>query len=112
MMVSMPERRHRRERCKLVFDKEGMLYPTQLRRFLLRHPLLVIELGFHLVLDPAQPYGFDVEQTVTCEFWPREKLRRCDPTLFQALLNATVQAPTGCATRRENPARLSRSEGS
>jgi hypothetical protein len=76
----------------LIRLREGMLYTTQLRRFLLRHPLLVIELGFHLVLDPAQPYGFDVEQTVPCEFWLREKLRHCDPALFQALLNATVQA--------------------
>src|SRR5213082_672608 len=45
----------------LIRIREGMLYITQLRRFLLRHPLLVIELGFHLVLDPSAPYGFDVK---------------------------------------------------
>ncbi len=39
----------------LIRIREGMLYTTQLRRFLLRHPLLVMELGFRLVLDPSQP---------------------------------------------------------
>src|SRR5438046_1608458 len=47
----------------LLRIREGMVYTTQLRRFLLRHPLLVIELGFRLVLDPTAAYGFDVEQT-------------------------------------------------
>jgi hypothetical protein len=76
----------------LIRIREGMLYTTQLRRFLLRHPLLVIELGFRLVLDPSAPYGFDVEHTLPCEFWLREKLRHCDPALLQALLRATVRA--------------------
>src|SRR5258708_12045213 len=44
----------------LLRIKEGFLYTTQVRDFLVKHPLLVIELGFHLVLDPTQPYGFDV----------------------------------------------------
>jgi hypothetical protein len=76
----------------LIRIREGMLYTTQLRRFLLRHPLLVIELGFRLVLDPRAPYGFDVQATLPCEFWLREKLRHCDPALLQALLQATVRA--------------------
>ena len=76
----------------LIRIREGRLYTTQLRRFLLRHPLLVIELGFHLVLDPTAPYGFDVEHTLPCEFWLREKLRHFDPALLQALLQATVRA--------------------
>ncbi len=76
----------------LLRIREGMVYTTQLRRFLLRHPLLVIELGFRLVLDPSAPYGFDVEQTLPCEFWLREKLRHFDPALLQALLQATVRA--------------------
>jgi len=76
----------------LIRIREGMLYTTQLRRFLLRHPLLVMELGFRLVLDPSAPYGFDVQQTLPCEFWLREKLRHCDPALLQALLQATVRA--------------------
>jgi len=76
----------------LIRIREGMLYTTQLRRFLLRHPLLVIELGFRLILDPSAPYGFDVEATLPCEFWLREKLRHFDPALLQALLQATVRA--------------------
>lgn len=76
----------------LIRIREGMLYTAQLRRFLLRHPLLVIELGFRLVLDPRQPYGFDVEQTLPCEYWFRQKLRCCDPSLLQALLSSTVSS--------------------
>jgi hypothetical protein len=76
----------------LIRIREGMLYTAQLRRFLLRHPLLVIELGFRLVLDPSQPYGFDVEQTLPCDYWFREKLRTFDRTLLQSLLHSTVRA--------------------
>jgi hypothetical protein len=76
----------------LIRIREGMLYTAQLRRFLLRHPLLVIELGFRLVLDPSQPYGFDVEQTLPCDYWFRQKLRTCDHTLLQALLHSTVRS--------------------
>src|SRR5437899_2379696 len=47
----------------LVRIREGFMYSTQLRRFLLKHPLLIIELGFHLELDPLAPYGFDAHKT-------------------------------------------------
>ncbi len=47
----------------LLRIRQGFVYTTQLRAFLVKHPLLVIELGFHLVLDFTQPYGFAVEQT-------------------------------------------------
>lgn len=76
----------------LIRIREGMLYTAQLRRFLLRHPLLVIELGFRLVLDPSQPYGFDVEQTLPCDYWFRQTLRTLDRDLLQALLHSTVHA--------------------
>ena len=76
----------------LIRQNEGFLYTSQLRRFLLRHPLLVIELGFHLVLDPSAPYGFDVEATLPCRYWLTEKLRLLDQDLLQALLQATVVA--------------------
>src|SRR5713101_547694 len=46
----------------LIRIREGFLYTTQLRAFLVKHPLLVIDLGFELLLDPSQPYGFDVER--------------------------------------------------
>jgi len=32
----------------LVRTKEGLRYAKQVRDFLLKHPLLIIELGFHL----------------------------------------------------------------
>ena len=76
----------------LIRQNEGFLYTTQLRRFLLRHPLLVIELGFHLVLDPGCPYGFDVEETLPCRYWLTQKLRLLDRSVLQDLLHATVRA--------------------
>src|SRR5260370_26696766 len=76
----------------LVRIREGLLYTRQLRRFLLNHPLLVIELGFHLQLAPSAAYGFDVQQTVPCEQRLRQKLRTLDQTLLQDLLAATVAA--------------------
>ena len=39
----------------LVRIREGLIYTSQLRRFLLNHFLLVIELGFHLELDRSHP---------------------------------------------------------
>lgn len=75
----------------LIRIREGMIYTSQLRRFLLKHPLLVIELGFHLEEDPTDTYGFDVEKTLPSDFWLREKLRGFDRALLQALLQATVR---------------------
>lgn len=76
----------------LLRIREGLIYTSQLRRFLLKHPLLVIELGFHLELDPSAPYGFDVERTVPSEQWLRQKLHALDQDLLQELLAATVAA--------------------
>lgn len=74
----------------LVRIREGFQYTTQLRAFLVKHPLLVLELGFHLVLDIHYPYGFDVEQTLPTRFWFGEKLRGLDRTQLSDLLAATV----------------------
>jgi hypothetical protein len=76
----------------LVRITEGLIYTSQLRDFLVKHPLLVIELGFHLELDASAPYGFDVEHTLPCRYWFGEKLRQLDPTLLHDLLHATVTA--------------------
>jgi hypothetical protein len=76
----------------LVRIKEGLPYATHLRAFLLKHALLVIELGFQLVLDASQPYGFDVEATLPTRFWLGEKLRQLDQTLLTELLAGTVHA--------------------
>ena len=76
----------------LVRIREGFLFTSQLRRFLLKHPLLVIELGFRLELAQEAAYGFLLEQTLPCEQWLREKLRTLDQGLLQKLLHATVSA--------------------
>src|SRR5437764_4407409 len=67
----------------LLRIREGLSYTSHLRRFLLKHPLLVIELGFRLELAPSAAYGFDVEQTLPCEQRLRQKLRTFDQTLLQ-----------------------------
>jgi hypothetical protein len=76
----------------LIRQNENFTYTSQWRRFLLRHPLLVIDLGFHLVLDPSAAYGFDVEKTLPCRYWLTEKLQHLDQDLLQSLLQATVVA--------------------
>lgn len=75
----------------LIRLKEGLTYSTRLRDFLLKHPLLVIDLGFQLHLDPSAAYGFDVEKTLPTRYWLGEKLRRLDRGLLTALLAATVR---------------------
>ena len=76
----------------LVRIKEGLIYTKQLRDFLLKHPLLVIDLGFNLELDESADYGFDVERTLPCRYWLGEKLRQLDRALLQDLFAATVAA--------------------
>jgi hypothetical protein len=75
----------------LVRIKEGLIYTKQLQAFLLKHPLLIIELGFDLHLDPNCPYGFHPQLTLPCRFWLGEKLRLLDQSLLQGLLAATVR---------------------
>src|SRR4030081_3406924 len=48
----------------LLKCEEGFASCTQLRRFLLEHPLLVLALGLRPVLNRDLPYGFDVGKTV------------------------------------------------
>lgn len=74
----------------LVRINEGIPYTSRLRKFLLEHPLLVIELGFQLDLDYTARYGFNYATTVPSEVWLRAKLRTLDQDLLQDLLNATV----------------------
>jgi len=71
---------------------EGYSCITQLRRFLVEHPLLVLELGFLPVLDESQPYGFDVARTVPGDRWLRHQQQTLDPALLHDLLAATVHA--------------------
>jgi len=74
----------------LVKKCENFDYIMQLRRFLVQHPLLVVEMGFRLQLDSSQLYGFDVAATVPCSRWLREKQRTLDNAILQALFRETV----------------------
>ena len=74
----------------LVKKCEKFDYITELRRFLVKHPLLVLEPGFHPVEDSSQPYGFDVEKTVPCDRWLRHKQQMMDNAMLQALFRGTV----------------------
>jgi hypothetical protein len=65
----------------IIRIREGIIYTTQLIKFLIKHPLLIIELGFDLHLDPTAPYGFDAEKTLPCRYWLSEKLRDLDQSL-------------------------------
>lgn len=76
----------------LIRVREGLIYTAQLHQFLLDHPLLVLELGFHLVLDFSKPFGFDVQKTLPCRQWLTTKLRTLDRGLLTDLLDGTVQA--------------------
>ena len=71
--------------------EEGLTFCTRLRRFLLEHPLLVLELGFRPVLDWTQPYGFDVQHTVPTARWLREQQRTLSQGVLQTLLLRTVE---------------------
>ncbi len=75
----------------LIRIGQDMCYMPQLRSFLLAHPLLIIELGFQLHLDPTAVYGFDPQKTLPCRYWFSQKLRTLDPALLQGLLQATVR---------------------
>jgi hypothetical protein len=71
---------------------EGKRYISDLRRYLVEHPVLVLALGFRPVLDPTQRYGFDVEQTVPGERWLRYQQQHLPEADLQALLAGTVTA--------------------
>lgn len=71
--------------------EEGFASCTQLRRFLLEHPLLVLELGFRPILNRDLPYGFDVGKTVPTARWLREQQHSLSQSVLQALLAASVR---------------------
>jgi hypothetical protein len=75
----------------LVKVCEGFEYITELGSFLVKHPLLVLELEFRLVLDPSRPFGFDVERTVPCDRWLRHKQQTLNNEILQGVLKGTVR---------------------
>lgn len=71
---------------------EGKPFVTDLRTYLVEHPLLVLELGFRPVPDPAEPYGFDPKRTVPGARWLRHQQQTLVPAVLAALLAGTVAA--------------------
>ena len=74
----------------LIKINEHLEYTARLRRFLLKHPALVVAIGFRPVPNPARPFGLDLESTVPCDRHLRRKLQTFDNTQLQRLLGSTV----------------------
>ncbi len=89
---SPPHPRQAYVKALLVKLCEGKRYVTDLRRFLVQHPVLVLALGFRPVLDPTQPYGLEVERTVPGDRWLRHQQQHLPNAWLQRLLASTVQA--------------------
>lgn len=87
-----PHPQHAYVKAWLVKSIEGMTYMTDLRHFLVKHPLLVFAMGFVPVADEQSPYGFDVEATVPTARWLRRKLQLLPNGQVQQMLKHTVQA--------------------
>lgn len=89
---SPPHPRAAYVKALLVKLCEQKAYVTDLRRFLVEHPLLVLELGFRPVPASTQPFGFDVERTVPGARWLRHQQQHLEHGVLRALLRATAQA--------------------
>lgn len=76
----------------LVRIAEEKTFMTDLRAYLIDHPLLVLDLGFRPVPDPSALFGFDVERTVPCVGWLCTQLRTLDEAMVGQMLKATVRA--------------------
>lgn len=57
----------------------------------MKHPALVLALGFRPKVDPTKRYGFDVEKTVPCDRHLRRKLQSYENVALQTILGGTVQ---------------------
>ena len=78
------------DKALLVKIDEHLEYTARLRRFLLKHPALVLALGFRPVPNPGLPFGLDLEDTVPCERHLRRKLQTFENAQLQRLLGNTV----------------------
>lgn len=79
-------------KAALVRISEHHLSTPRWRAYLLDHPLLVLELGFHPHIDLTQPYGFNVARTVPSVRHLNNMLRALDPRLLANLFEQSVQA--------------------
>ncbi len=74
----------------MVILREGYPHVTQLRRFLMRHPVLVLLMGFRPAWDADQPYGFNLEQTMPCDRWLRAQQQPLDNAWLPGVLTGSV----------------------
>ena len=75
----------------LLKREEGFSSCTQLRRYLLDHPLVGLALGLRPVLNRDLPYGFDVAKTLPTARWLRQQPHDLSQPVWQGLLAATVR---------------------
>jgi hypothetical protein len=76
----------------LVMVEEGIKSSEELRQFLLKHPALVIFLGFRLKgISPNLPFGFDIQETVPCARHLRRKLQETNNSHLKLLLYDTIR---------------------
>ncbi len=87
---SLPHPQSAYVKALLIKINEHLEYTARLRRFLLKHPALVVVIGFRPVPDPAQPFDLDLESTVPCDRHLRRKLQTFDNAHLQRLLSHTV----------------------
>jgi hypothetical protein len=80
----------------LIRIREGFVSTTELRCFLVKHPLLVIDLGFHLKLDVSAPYGFDVQHTLPCASCCA---RNCVPSIRSCCKRSCMPRCMPCRTK-------------
>jgi len=75
----------------LVKVREKRTYYTDLRNFLLKHPALVLLLGFRPKECATSPFGFDISKTVPSARHLRRKLQNLPNALLQPILAGTVK---------------------
>ncbi len=76
----------------LIKLNEGLRFITTLRRFLVEHPLVTLEIGFRPARAATHPLGFDVHATVPGARWLRHQQLRLDLPALGALFRAAVTA--------------------
>lgn len=74
----------------LVKVREKRTYHTELRNFLLKHPALVLLLGFRPEVCANSPLGFDISKTVPSARHLRRKQQELPNELLQPILVGTV----------------------
>lgn len=75
--------------CLVKLDQH-LVSMGHLRQYLADHPALLWLLGFPLVTDPKQPWGFNPEASLPTQRHFTRMLRQIPNTFFQILLDSTI----------------------